>query len=180
MADHQGGTTQLHSPSTEDSTFSDLGLRAEGQSGVSRHGPRQEAGGHKVRSAGGAEHLSLQKVEPFTSGPGNDHHRCPSTAREVISLLEEIIVLSTEESALINYHPTKKLLPDMTGPAVTFSLVLGLRDSKAYRLWTVIETLAGNAALMLVATTLRKERRSRSQLAQAVAQELRRGCLVST
>lgn len=98
----------------------------------------------------------------------------------MISLLEEIIVLSTEESALINYHPTKKLLPDMTGPTVTFSLVLGLRDSKAYRLWTVIETLAGNAALMLVATTLRKERRSRSQLAQAVAQELRRGCLVST
>ena len=58
-------------------------------------------------------------------------------------------MLSTEESALINYHPTKKLLPEMTGPTVTFSLVLGLRDPKAYRLWTVIETLSGSAALML-------------------------------
>ena len=88
----------------------------------------------------------------------------PLTTREVISLLEELVVLSTEESALINHRPTKKLLPEMTGPTVTFSLVLGLRDPKAYRLWSVIESLSGSAALMLVATTLRKECRSRSQL----------------
>ena len=78
MADHQDGTSQLHSPSTKDRTFPDLGLRAEGQSGVSRHGSRQEAGGHKVRSAGGAEQLPRQKVEPRTSGSRNDHHSCPS------------------------------------------------------------------------------------------------------
>eukprot|EP00439_Symbiodinium_sp_Y106_P057591 s2999_g8.t1 len=55
----------------------------------------------------------------------------PLTTQEVVRLLEEVIVLSTEESALINYHPTKKLLPEMTGPTVTFSLVLGLRDPQS-------------------------------------------------
>ncbi|CAE7711544.1 unnamed protein product [Symbiodinium sp. CCMP2592] len=106
--------------------------------------------------------------------------RAPLTADEVLGLINEAMVLSTLEDALINYHPTKQLLPEMTGPTVTFSLVVGLKDPKSYRLWTVIETLSGSGALMLVATTLRRERRARSQLAQAVAQDLRRLPLDST
>ncbi|CAE7236089.1 Pol [Symbiodinium sp. CCMP2592] len=106
--------------------------------------------------------------------------RVPLKVDEVLGLINEAIVLSTLEDALINYNPTKQLLPDMTGPTVTFSLVVGLRDPRAFRLWTVIEALSGSGALMLVATTLRRERRSRSQLAQAVAQDLRRLTLGST
>ncbi|CAE7463389.1 Pol [Symbiodinium natans] len=106
--------------------------------------------------------------------------KAPLSLREVIGLLEEAIVLSTVDGVLVNYHSTRKLLPEMSGPTVTFALVLGLREPKSFRMWSIIDTLSGNAALMLVATTLRKERRSRSQLAQSVTQDLRQLSLVSS
>ena len=106
-----------------------------------------------------------------------DTKKAPVSLREVIGLLEEAIVLSTVDGALVNYHSTRKLLPEMSGPTVTFALVLGLREAKSFRMWSIIDTLS---ALMLVATTLRKERRSRSQLAQSVTQDLRQLSLVSS
>ncbi|CAE7915602.1 unnamed protein product [Symbiodinium necroappetens] len=46
--------------------------------------------------------------------------KAPLTVQEVVGLLEEAIVLSTKEGVLINYHATRQLLPEMTGPAVTW------------------------------------------------------------
>ena len=48
--------------------------------------------------------------------------------------LAEAIVLSTGEGALVNYHPTRKLLPEMSASTVTFALGLGLRYPKAFRI----------------------------------------------
>ena len=87
-------------------------------------------------------------------------------------MLQETIVLCKDDGVLINYHPTRKLVPNMAGAAVTFALVLGLREARAFRMWTILESLTGNAALQRV-STLRRERRGRSPLAQAIAQELR-------
>ena len=143
MANQQGGAAGIHP--TPYSPLSDLGLRTEVSCGSSCHGPSQAPGSSTTGSPHRGRHVPLQKVEPHPPGTGECIQHSPALVR----LLEEVILLSTEESALINYHPTKKLLPEMTGPTVTFSLVLGLRDPKAYRLWTVIETLSGSAALML-------------------------------
>ena len=40
----------------------------------------------------------------------------------------------------------------MMGAAVTFALVLGLREARAFRMWTILESLTGNAALQPVST----------------------------
>ncbi|CAE7221018.1 unnamed protein product [Symbiodinium sp. CCMP2456] len=98
----------------------------------------------------------------------------PLSMQEVLSLLDESIVLSIVDGVLINFHPTRTLAEHMTGPTVTFSLTVGLREPKAFRFWSIMESLSGNASLQLVATTLRRERRQRSALAQTIAQELRR------
>ncbi|CAE7240529.1 secG, partial [Symbiodinium sp. CCMP2456] len=98
----------------------------------------------------------------------------PLSLQEVLSLLDESIVLSIVDGVLINFHPTRTLAEHMTGPTVTFSLTVGLREPKAFRFWSIMEALSGNASLQLVATTLRRERRQRSALAQTIAQELRR------
>ncbi|CAE7221965.1 RXLR78, partial [Symbiodinium sp. CCMP2456] len=104
----------------------------------------------------------------------------PLSIQEVLSLLDESIVLSIVDGVLINFHPTRTLAENMTGPTVTFSLTVGLREPKAFRFWSIMEALSGNASLQLVATTLRRERRQRSALAQTIAQELRRRRLFST
>ena len=118
---------------------------------ASRTGPDPETGGSQAGSPRRTGHIfHYKRWNPTARALETVSNIAPLTTQEVIRLLEEAIVLSTEESALINYHPTKKLLPEMTGPTVTFSLVLGLRHPKAYRLWTVLETLSGNAALMLL------------------------------
>ena len=109
----------------------------------------------------------------------NIPNQTPLTLKEVLTLLNEAIILVTQEGVLVNYHANRRLQEEMAGPTVTFSLVLGLREPKAFRMWSILETLQSNASLMLVATTLRKERRSRSQLAQSIAQEVRQlplGC----
>ncbi|CAE7192336.1 unnamed protein product, partial [Symbiodinium sp. CCMP2456] len=103
----------------------------------------------------------------------------PLSIQEVLSLLDESIVLSIVDGVLINFHPTRTLAEHMTGPTVTFSLTVGLREPKAFRFWSIMESLSGNASLQLVATTLRRERRQRSALAQTIAQELRRRQLFS-
>ena len=105
--------------------------------------------------------------------------RTPLTLKEVLTLLNEAIILVTQEGVLVNYHANRRLQEEMLGPTVTFSLVLGLREPKSFRMWSILETLQGNASLMLVATTLRRERRARSQLAQSMAQDLRQLSLAS-
>ena len=99
--------------------------------------------------------------------------QAPLTAKEIIDMLKETIVLCREEGVMPNFHPMRKLTPNMSGAAVTFALILGLREARAYRMWTIMEALAGNSVLQLVATTLRRERRGRSPLARAIEQELR-------
>ncbi|CAE7236368.1 secG [Symbiodinium sp. CCMP2592] len=98
----------------------------------------------------------------------------PLTAKEIVDMLQETIVLCKEDGVLINYHPMRRLTQQMAGAAVTFSMHLGLREARTYRFWTIIEALAGNASLQLVATTIRKDRRGRSPLAQALEAALRR------
>ena len=109
----------------------------------------------------------------------NIPNRTPLTLKEVLTLLNEAIILVTQEGVLVNYHANRRLQEEMLGPTVTFSLVLGLREPKAFRMWSILETLQSNASLMLVATTLRRERRARSQLAQSMAQDLRQLSLAS-
>ncbi|CAE7722740.1 secG [Symbiodinium sp. CCMP2456] len=103
----------------------------------------------------------------------------PLSLQEVLSLLDETIVLSIVDGVIVNFHPTRQLAEHMTGPTVTFSLTVGLREPKAFRFWSIMEALSGSASLQLVATTLRRERRQRSALAQTIAQELRRRPLCS-
>ncbi|CAE7262561.1 unnamed protein product [Symbiodinium sp. CCMP2592] len=98
----------------------------------------------------------------------------PLTLSEIVGMLQETIVLCKEDGVLINFHPMRRLTPQMAGSAVSFSLHLGLRESRAYRFWTIIETLAGNSSLQLVATTIRRDKRGRSPLAQAIEKELRK------
>ncbi|CAE7314488.1 unnamed protein product, partial [Symbiodinium sp. CCMP2592] len=98
----------------------------------------------------------------------------PLTAKEILDMLRETIVLCKEDGVLINYHPMRRLTQKMAGAAITFSMHLGLREARAYRFWTIMEALAGNASLQLVATTIRRDRRGRSPLAQALEAELRR------
>ncbi|CAE7269405.1 secG [Symbiodinium sp. CCMP2592] len=98
----------------------------------------------------------------------------PLTAKEIVDMLQETIVLCKEDGVLINYHPMRRLTEQMAGAAITFSMHLGLREARAYRFWTIIEAQAGSASLQLVATTIRKDRRGRSPLAQALEAELRR------
>ncbi|CAE7477785.1 secG [Symbiodinium sp. CCMP2592] len=109
-----------------------------------------------------------------------ENHVAPLTAKEIIDQLKETIVLCKEDGVLINYNPNRRLVPGMTGAAITFQVVLGLRDAKAYRMWTILENLSGNASLQLTATTLRRERRGRAPVAQAIAQELRNDCYANT
>ena len=88
--------------------------------------------------------------------------------KKVVDMLQETIVLCKDDGVLINYHPTRKLVPNMAGAAVTFALVLGLREARAFRMWTILESLTSSQC-----RRLRRERRGRSPLAQAIAQELR-------
>eukprot|EP00439_Symbiodinium_sp_Y106_P002063 s9624_g1.t1 len=103
----------------------------------------------------------------------NRDDQAPLTAKEIIDMLKETIVLCREEGVMPNFHPMRKLTPNMSGAVVTFALILGLREARAYRMWTIMEALAGNSVLQLAATTLRRERRGRSPLARAIEQELR-------
>jgi len=50
----------------------------------------------------------------------------PLSIQEVLSLLDESIVLSIVDGVLINFHPTRTLAEHMTGPTVTFSFTVGL------------------------------------------------------
>ncbi|OLP80087.1 hypothetical protein AK812_SmicGene39535 [Symbiodinium microadriaticum] len=74
--------------------------------------------------------------------------RMPLTLKEVLTLLNEAIILVTQEGVLVNYHANRRLQEEMSGPTVTFSLVLGLREPKSFRMWSILETLQSNASLM--------------------------------
>ena len=111
------------------------------------------------------------KWNPTTRAMENRDELAPLTTKEVLDMLKETIVLCKEEGVVTNYHPMRKLTPNMAGAAVTFALILGLREARAYRMWTIIENLAGNAALQLVATTIRREKRGRSHRARASTAE---------
>eukprot|EP00439_Symbiodinium_sp_Y106_P042242 s3811_g5.t1 len=55
--------------------------------------------------------------------------QAPLTAKEAIDMLQETIVLCKEAGVMTNHHPTRKLVPNMTGAAVTLALILGLREA---------------------------------------------------
>ena len=93
-----------------------------------------------------------------TQAPENVTDKLPLTAKDVIQTLDELMILSVQEGVMPRFHPTKELMPQMEGPAVTWMIELGLHNPKAYRAWELLESLFGNSVMKLVAATLRRER----------------------
>ena len=101
----------------------------------------------------------------------------PLEQREVIQILDELMILSVQDGVLPRFHPTRDLAPAMEGPTVTWMIELGLRNPKSYRAWELLQKLSGCSVLRLIAASLRRERMARSAAAQKVMQ-LRRCCCI--
>ncbi|CAE7939737.1 unnamed protein product, partial [Symbiodinium necroappetens] len=99
----------------------------------------------------------------------------PLEAKEILHMLDELMILSVQDGVLPRFHPTRDLAPRMEGPTVTWMIELGLRNPKAYRTWELLERLSGNSVLRLVAASLRRERLGRSAAAKRMAQLRRQG-----
>ena len=93
--------------------------------------------------------------------------KSPLTVNEVVLMLKELTVLSIADGTITRFHPTRRFSEDMMGPTVTFRLELGLREVKTFRFWQILETLSANSALRLVASSLRRERMTRSRWPRA-------------
>ncbi|CAE7189352.1 unnamed protein product, partial [Symbiodinium sp. CCMP2456] len=94
----------------------------------------------------------------------------PLEQRDVIQMLDELMILSVQDGVLPRFHPTRDLAPAMEGPTVTWMIELGLRSPKSYRTWELLQRLSGCSVLRLIAASLRRERMARSTAAQKVAQ----------
>ena len=173
MASHETRLAGIHPPAVEDHIVSNVGCRIEGSIGSHHQGSGKQTAGTGPSGNGGTRSVPYKKWNAAHRALENIPDRTPLTLKEVLTLLNEAIILVTQEGVLVSYHANRRLQQEMAGPTVTFSLVLGLREPKAFRMWSLLETLQSNASLMLVATTLRREKRGRSQLAQSVAQEIR-------
>eukprot|EP00439_Symbiodinium_sp_Y106_P018170 s6476_g2.t1 len=93
----------------------------------------------------------------------------------VAQMLQELMVLSAAPGVITRFHSTRKLSEELAGPTITSNL--GLRETTTFRFWQIVESLAGNSALRLVAASMRQEKMARSPLAMRITEAIRRQLL---
>ena len=101
----------------------------------------------------------------------------PLKVAEVAQMLQELMVLSAAPGVITRFHSTRKLSEELAGPTITFKLDVGLRETKTFRFWQILESLSGNSALRLVAASMRQEKMARSPLAVRITEAIRRQLL---
>ena len=101
----------------------------------------------------------------------------PLKVAEVAQMLQELMVLSAAPGVITRFHSTRKLSEELAGPTITFKLEVGLRETKTFRFWQILESLSGNSALRLVAASMRQEKMARSPLAMRITEAIRRQLL---
>ena len=148
MASHETRLARIHPSAVEDHIVPKVGCRIEGSFGSHHTGPGQQ-------QALGLQAMAEPDLFPYKKWNAthraleNIPDRAPLTLKEVLTiltLLNEAIILVTQEAVLVNYHANRRLQEEMAGPTVTFSLVLGLREPKSFRMWSILETLQSNAS----------------------------------
>ena len=91
---------------------------------------------------------------------------------EALSLVKEVQDLVSVPGLVVRFHPTRPLTPNMAGETLTCCLQVSIREEKAKLLYEHLSNLSGLACTQLVGMGLRKDRASRSALAQAISRSM--------
>ena len=101
-----------------------------------------------------------------------DSSRKPLSADDAVARVQSILRYASEPETISRFHPTRPLVPDMKGDAVTMILQAGLRTPSALAIHEDFRILSGSAVGLLVGLQLKPDRGQRSALAQALSKDI--------
>ena len=101
-----------------------------------------------------------------------DATRAPMKRNEAIALVDRLIDMVGAPGLVVRFHPTRPLTSNMAGESLTCCLQVSIREARAVALYDDLALLSGLACTQLIGMGLRKDRASRSALAQAIAKTM--------
>ena len=86
--------------------------------------------------------------------------------------VQNILKHAAEPDTIARFHPTRPLVPELKGDAITMLLQTGLQTQASLALHDDLRALSGSAVGLLVGLQMKPDRGQRSALAQAMAKDL--------
>ena len=91
---------------------------------------------------------------------------------KLTAVFESLQTLSAEPGAVMRFHPSRELQERMTGRVLMFSLQICIHGDAARQIREHLALLTGQGVTQLVGMSLRPERPTRSNLANAIQKQI--------
>ena len=91
---------------------------------------------------------------------------------KLAAVFESLQTLSAEPGAVMRFHPSRELQERMTGRVLMFSLQICIHGDAARQIREHLALLTGQGVTQLVGMSLRPERPTRSNLANAIQKQI--------